>query len=101
MWLTSGKTYELPITDNSIKASDLGKIKDADGEVLRSYDPGCMNTVSCVRGLKIDFQNFFYRWRQRNIRIQRLSYWSISREEHFSRSSISPYLWRTSKYWAV
>jgi len=26
----------------------LGKIKDADGEVTRSYDPAYMNTVSCI-----------------------------------------------------
>ena len=26
----------------------MGKIKDADGEVTRSYDPAYMNTVSCI-----------------------------------------------------
>lgn len=44
----AGKTYELKITDGAINCTDLGKIKDADGEVTRSYDPAYMNTVSCI-----------------------------------------------------
>jgi hypothetical protein len=44
-----GKTYELPIKDGAINATDLGKIKDENGEVTRSYDPAYMNTVACVR----------------------------------------------------
>jgi len=44
----TGKKYELKVTDGSIKAADLGKIKDAEGEVTRSYDPAFMNTVSCI-----------------------------------------------------
>lgn len=43
-----GKRYELKITDGAINATDLGKIKDAQGEVTRSYDPAYMNTVSCI-----------------------------------------------------
>ena len=43
-----GKSYELKITDGAINATDLGKIKDAQGEVTRSYDPAYMNTVSCI-----------------------------------------------------
>ena len=43
-----GKTYELPIKDGAINATDLGKIKDEKGEVTRSYDPAYMNTVCCV-----------------------------------------------------
>jgi len=43
-----GKTYELPIKDGAINATDLGKIKDPKGEVTRSYDPAYMNTVNCV-----------------------------------------------------
>lgn len=46
--LIIGKTYELPIKDGAINATDLGKIKDAAGEVTRSYDPAYMNTVNCV-----------------------------------------------------
>lgn len=44
-----GKTYELPIKDGAINATDLSKIKDEKGEVTRSYDPAYMNTVACVR----------------------------------------------------
>ena len=44
-----GKTYELPIKDGAINATDLGKIKDEHGEVTRSFDPAYMNTVTCVR----------------------------------------------------
>lgn len=44
----TGKKYELKVTNGAIKAADLGKIKDAKGEVTRSYDPAFMNTVSCI-----------------------------------------------------
>jgi hypothetical protein len=43
-----GKSYELPIKDGAINATDLSKIKDEKGEVTRSYDPAYMNTVACV-----------------------------------------------------
>lgn len=43
-----GKSYELPIKDGAINATDLGKIKDEKGEVTRSFDPAYMNTVACV-----------------------------------------------------
>ncbi len=43
-----GKKYELAIKDGAINATDLGKIKDENGEVTRSFDPAYMNTVSCV-----------------------------------------------------
>jgi len=49
----TGKTYELPIKDGAINATDLGKIKSAQGEVTRSYDPAYMNTVNCIS--KISF----------------------------------------------
>jgi len=41
------KTYELPVTDNYVKGSDLQKIVE-NGKVLRSYDPGYMNTILCT-----------------------------------------------------
>lgn len=41
------KTYEVPITDNYVKGSDLQKVVD-NGKVLRSYDPGYMNTILCT-----------------------------------------------------
>ena len=42
----NGKTKSIPIKDGYIKASDLNKI--ADEKVLRSYDPGYMNTICCT-----------------------------------------------------
>jgi citrate synthase len=44
----TGKSYELNIKDGAINATDLGKIKDAKGNVTRSFDPAYMNTVCCV-----------------------------------------------------
>src|SRR5438552_2634438 len=44
----TGKTYELPITDGTIKAPDLRQIKvDDDDFGLMSYDPAFLNTASC------------------------------------------------------
>lgn len=44
----TGKQYELPIEDETIKAMDLRKIKVADDDFgLMTYDPAFMNTASC------------------------------------------------------
>ena len=44
----TGKTYELPITDETIKATDLRQIKtDPSDFGLMPYDPSYMNTASC------------------------------------------------------
>jgi len=44
----TGKTYELPIADGTIKALDLRQIKTgADDFGLMTYDPAFMNTASC------------------------------------------------------
>src|SRR5438552_15472223 len=44
----TGKTYELPIQDGTIRAMDLRKIKtDADDFGLMTYDPAFMNTANC------------------------------------------------------
>ena len=44
----TGKTYELPITDGTIRGLDLRQIKVADDDFgLMSYDPAFMNTASC------------------------------------------------------
>src|ERR1700755_3019659 len=43
----TGKEYDVPITDGTIKAADIGQIKageDASG--LAVYDPGFVNTAS-------------------------------------------------------
>jgi len=44
----TGKKYELPIADGTIKAMDLRQIKVADDDFgLMTYDPAFMNTASC------------------------------------------------------
>src|SRR5579885_1165953 len=44
----TGQTYELPITDGTVRATDLRQIKVDPGEFgLMSYDPAFMNTASC------------------------------------------------------
>jgi citrate synthase len=44
----TGKTYDVPITDETIKAIDLRKIKVADEDFgMMTYDPAFMNTASC------------------------------------------------------
>jgi citrate synthase len=44
----TGKSYEVPVTDGTIKALDLRKIKtDEEDFGLMTYDPAFMNTASC------------------------------------------------------
>ncbi len=44
----TGKTYEFPVTDGTIKATDLRTIKVSDDDFgLMTYDPAFMNTASC------------------------------------------------------
>jgi citrate synthase len=44
----TGKSYELPIEDGTIRAMDLRKIKVTDDEFgMMTYDPAFMNTASC------------------------------------------------------
>ena len=44
----TGKQYEVPITDGTIQAMDLRKIKHGDDDFgLTTYDPAFMNTASC------------------------------------------------------
>ena len=44
----TGKTYELPVTDGTIRALDLRQIKVSDHDFgLLSYDPAYLNTASC------------------------------------------------------
>jgi citrate synthase len=45
----TGKTYEIPITHETIRASDLRKIKVHEDEFgMMSYDPAFNNTASCI-----------------------------------------------------
>jgi citrate synthase len=44
----TGRSYELPIEDSTVRATDLRQIKvDPDEFGLMSYDPAYMNTASC------------------------------------------------------
>src|SRR5712675_2434813 len=44
----TGKSYELPITDGTVKAMDLRQMKVGDDDFgLMSYDPAYTNTASC------------------------------------------------------
>ena len=44
----TGATYELPIADGTIRATDLRQIKAGDDDFgLMTYDPAFMNTASC------------------------------------------------------
>jgi citrate synthase len=44
----TGKTYELPITDGTVRAMDLRQIKVSEDEFgMLSYDPAFTNTASC------------------------------------------------------
>jgi len=44
----TGKTYDVPITEDTIKAIDLRKIKVEDNDFgMMTYDPAFMNTASC------------------------------------------------------
>jgi len=48
----TGKTYELPIQDDTIRATDLRRIKVADEDFgMMTYDPAFMNTASCRSGI--------------------------------------------------
>lgn len=44
----TGKSYEIPITDGTIRAMDLRQIKTSDDDFgLMTYDPAFTNTASC------------------------------------------------------
>ncbi len=44
----TGQSYELPVTDGTVRATELRQIKvDPDEFGLMSYDPAFMNTASC------------------------------------------------------
>jgi len=43
----TGKTHELNANRSFLKSTDLSKLSHK-GKVLRSYDPGYMNTITCT-----------------------------------------------------
>ena len=46
----TGKTHELNTNNGFIKSNDLAKLTHK-GKVLRSYDPGYMNTITCTSSI--------------------------------------------------
>jgi citrate synthase len=61
----TGRSYELPITDGSIKAIDLRQIKVNDDDFgLLTYDPAFLNTASCRSAITyIDGEKGILRYR--------------------------------------
>ena len=59
------KTYEIDITDSTIRAKDLRQIKVTDDEFgMMSYDPSFENTASCKSSVTyIDGDNGILRYR--------------------------------------
>ena len=44
----TGKEYEIPIAEGTIRAADLGQIRtDEETPGIATYDPGFTNTASC------------------------------------------------------
>ncbi len=61
----TGTTYEFPITDGTIRATELRNIKVSDDDFgLMTYDPAFMNTVSCRSAITyLDGDNGVLRYR--------------------------------------
>jgi citrate synthase len=61
----TGKTYEIPITDGTVRAMDLRQISTGKDDFgLMTYDPAFMNTASCRSSITyIDGDNGILRYR--------------------------------------
>ena len=61
----TGKTYELPIQDGTVRAADLRQIKtDPEDFGLMSYDPAYLNTAACRSAISfIDGERGILRYR--------------------------------------
>jgi citrate synthase len=61
----TGKTYEVAITDDTVRATDLKQIRVNDADFgLMGYDPGFLNTASCRSSITyIDGDNGILRYR--------------------------------------
>jgi citrate synthase len=61
----TGRTYEIPIADGTIRATDLRQIKVGDDDFgLMTYDPAFMNTASCRSAITyLDGDNGILRYR--------------------------------------
>jgi hypothetical protein len=80
----TGKTYELPITEGTIKAPDLRNIKlDAEDFGLMTYDPAFLNTACLPQ------RHHLHRRRPRHPEISRLSHRADRREGKLFGSRLS------------
>jgi citrate synthase len=44
----TGRTYEVPVSEGTVRATDLRQIKVSDDDFgLMTYDPAFMNTAAC------------------------------------------------------
>jgi citrate synthase len=61
----SGKSYELPLTNGHIRATDLRQIKTSPDDFgMMTYDPGFMNTAACKSAITyLDGENGILRYR--------------------------------------
>ena len=61
----TGQEYDIPITDGTINAKDLGQIRAGEDEPgLATYDPGFVNTASCRSAVTyIDGENGILEYR--------------------------------------
>ncbi len=79
----TGKTYELPITEGTIKAPDLRNIKvDAEDFGLMTYDPAFLNTACLPQ------RHHLHRRRPRDPEISRLSHRADRGESQLSRGGL-------------
>ena len=80
----TGKQYEVPITDGTIKATDLRKIKtdDADDFGLMTYDPAFMNTAVVPQ------PHHLHRRRQGHPALPRLPDRAAGRAQHLPRDRL-------------
>ena len=63
----TGKTYEVPIEDGTIRATELRKIKTGEDDFgIMTYDPAYMNTASCR------VRDHVHRWRQGHPQVPRI-----------------------------
>ena len=44
----TGRSYEIEVSDGTIKATALAQIQDMQGVTTKSFDPGYMNTINCI-----------------------------------------------------
>jgi citrate synthase len=60
----TGREYEIPVTDGTIRATDLSQIAVEGEPVLATYDPGFVNTASCRSAITyIDGENGILEYR--------------------------------------